>query len=382
MNSLFKRKINLLKILKNNSFFLFGPRSTGKSFWIKKTLSKDVLYINLLSAGTLLKLEENPEFLEQMMDINNYKLCVIDEIQKIPKLLDEVHRLIEDRDFKFMLTGSSARKLKRNFANLLGGRASQISFFPLCFSEIPQFDLEKHLLFGGIPRIYNSKNPSHQLADYIQLYLEQEIQIEANLRQLGPFQRFLKTAALNSSEMLQYTNISSDAGVPLTTVKEYYRILEDTLIGATLEPWIESKKRKAIQTAKFYFFDNGVQNALLGINTIDRNSDYWGKLFENFILIEIKAYNSYQQKNKKIYYWRSVNKQEVDFIVDPILAIKVKSTKKITEKHLAGLMALREENLIEKFIIISNDPISRLYDGISIIPWQVFIKNLWSGKYF
>lgn len=377
-----KRNIDFYQYISKKSFFLLGPRSTGKSFWIKETLSKNALYINLLQGALHHRLLERPEILEEMLDNENVKWCIIDEIQKNPNLLDEVHRLIEDRGFHFMLTGSSARKLKRSNANMLGGRASMINFFPLSYHEIPKFDLDRYLLVGGLPKIYLSNDPFSELADYISLYLEQEVQLEANIRNIGPFQRFLKTAAFHSGEMIQYTNVSKDSGVPLSTVKEYFQILSDTLIGYVLEPWIESKKRKAIQTAKFYFFDTGVLNALLDVNSLDRASERWGRLFESFLLSEVRAFNSYFQKNKKLYYWRSVNKQEVDFIIGDEVAIEVKSAAKIDDRHLSGLRALMEENKIKKFMIVSNDKIEREKDGIQIIYWKNFLKKLWAGEVF
>lgn len=376
----FQRAIDLYKLLDKNSYFLFGARSTGKSFWIKETLKKNVTYINLLKGTLLSRLTENPELLEQIIDEENSKICIIDEIQKIPTLLDEVHRLIEDRHFKFILTGSSARKLKRSHANMLGGRASFVHFFPLSYIEIPNFNLEKYLTIGGLPKIYNSETPFDLLQDYITTYLEQEIKLEANLRNLAPFQRFLKTATLYSGEMIQFSNVANDSGVPMSTVRDYFQILEDTLIGYVLEPWIESQKRKAIQTAKFYLFDTGLQNAILDIQHLDRASDRWGKLFESFILSELRAFNSYHQINKKIFYWRSINKQEVDFIIGDQLAIEVKSSNKITHKHLTGLLALMEENKIKDFYLISNDPINRKVENITLLHWETFLKRLWAGK--
>ena len=214
-------------------------------------------------------------------------------------------------------------------------------------------------------------------------YIEQEIKLEANIRNLPPFHRFLKSAALSNGELINYANISNDAGVPATTVKEYYMVLEDGLIGYTLEPWVESKKRKAIQTAKFYFFDPGICHYITGTKSLDRNSNLWGKSFEQFILMELKSYNAYKQKRKKIYFWRSVNKQEVDFIIDDEVAIEVKSCKKITPKYLSGLKFLQEENIIKTFYIISEDPINRLEDGfIHALYWKDFLKNLWNGEIF
>ncbi len=376
------RQIDLNMLIKKKSYFLFGARSTGKSFWIKQNVSPDrTLYINLLSTEHYLRLFENPSLLEGLVEESKRSTIVIDEIQRIPALLNEVHRLIENKGHKFLLTGSSARALKRNHANMLGGRASLINFYPLSFSEIPDFNLSRYLTFGGLPRIYLSDEPLLELGSYLTTYIEQEIKLEANIRNLAPFHRFLKSAALNNAELISYANISSDAAVPASTVKEYYSVLEDSLIGYALEPWVESKKRKAIQTSKFYFFDTGVCHSILGIEHLERSSNLWGKSFEQFILMELKSYLSYRQKRKSICFWRSVNKQEVDFIVADDVAIEVKSTKRVSKMHFSGLEALKEENKIKTFYLISEDPIQRIENKfIHVVHWKNFLENLWSDK--
>lgn len=314
---------------------------------------------------------------------NGTQHVVIDEIQKIPELLNEVHFLIEENKIHFLLTGSSARKLKKENINLLGGRASVIHFFPLSYSEIKNFSLEKYLTLGGIPRIYLSDEPLHELDSYVTTYLEQEIKIEARVRKTIFFHRFLKTAALQNGELINYNNISSDASVPASTVREYYSILEDSLIGYTLEPWTASKKRKAIETSKFYFFDIGVANYICGHQSIPRNSDLWGKNFEQFILMELKTYISYRKKLKKIYFWRNVNKHEVDFLIGEELAIEVKATSKVQTKYFSGLKALKEENIFKKYYLISSDPIDRKESGfISCLHWESFLKKLWNDDLF
>lgn len=380
---MFNRKIDFKALLQKKSFFLFGARSTGKSFWLRESLGEDVLFLNLLSSELFLRLSENPAQLEEIIRAQGKKKIAIDEIQKIPALLDEVHRLIEDSHYKFILTGSSARALKRKHANMLGGRANLVHFYPLSFAEIPQFDLQKYLSFGGLPRIYLSEDPLGELESYLTTYIEQEVKLEANIRNLGPFHRFLKTAALCNAELINYANIASDSGVPATTVKEYYSILEDSLLGIRLEPWIDSKKRKAIQTSKFYFFDTGVCNYISGRRSLERSTDAWGKAFEQFILIELKAFISYTQKRRQIYFWRSQNKQEVDFILDDEIGIEVKSTKKVQDKHLNGIRALKEEKILKKYFVISEDPIARLVDkNIEIMPWRDFLKKLWKNEIF
>jgi predicted AAA+ superfamily ATPase len=379
---IYKRQVDLSPLLRKKSYFLFGARSTGKSFWIKRNINeKNVFYINLLANDFYLRLVENPTLLENLIEESKQKTIVIDEIQKIPSLLNEVHRLIEEKNYKFLLTGSSARALKRGHANMLGGRAAVLNFYPLSYSEISDFNLEKFLTFGGLPRVYLSDDPLLELDSYLTTYIEQEIKLEANIRKLPPFHRFLKSAALNNSELISYANISSDSAVPASTVKEYYRVLEDSLIGYTLEPWLESQKRKAIQTSKFYFFDPGVCHSILGTKLLDRNTNEWGKSFEQFILMELKCYISYRQKRKSLHFWRSVNKQEVDFIVGDEVAIEVKSTKRVTQKNLTGLNALKEEKKIKSFYIISEDPLSRLESKfIHALHWKTFLEKLWNDE--
>ncbi len=375
----YKRILNPFIFLEKKSFFLLGPRSTGKTFLLRKLLpSQTCAYINLLSADIFLRLSAEPSLLGEML--GTHKMAVIDEIQRLPELLNEVHNLIEDHNARFLLTGSSARRLKREHANMLGGRAGMLRFFPLVYSEIPHFNLEQYLLFGGLPRVCASDEPSQELEAYVSVYLEQEIKLEANVRHLGPFSRFLKSAALNNGELINYTNIASDSGVPVSTVREYYSILEDTLLGIPLEPWLESKKRKAIQTAKFYFFDTGVCHYILGTRQLDRNSNLWGKSFEQFMCVEIKAYLSYISSRKKLTFWRSINKHEVDFLIDDEVAIEVKSTKKILPKHLSGMRALKEEKIIRKFYMVSEDKIERVSEGVSMMHWSSFLKALWGGE--
>lgn len=381
---IYKRQIDLNSAFHRKSLFLFGARSTGKSFWIRHNIDPEsVLFINLLSSDNYNLLLENTASLEGMVKASKKNLIVIDEIQRIPGLLNEVHRLIEDQGCKFLLTGSSARALKRNHANMLGGRAAFLNFYPLSFAEVPDFDLQRFLFYGGLPRVYLSEDPVLELDSYNATYIEQEIKLEANIRNLAPFHRFLKSAALNNSELISYANISSDSAVPVSTVKQYYTVLEDSLIGYRLEPWIESRKRKAIQTSKFYFFDTGVCNFIQGIQSLDRNTSQWGKCFEQFILMELKAYISYRQKRKSLCFWRSVNKQEVDFIIGDEIAVEVKSSKRVSRSHFSGLKALNEENRIKNFYLVSEDPVQRIEEGfIHIVHWKTFLQNLWGGEIF
>ncbi len=379
----FQRELNILKLLEKKSFFLFGPRSTGKTSLALKQLSDSAAFIDLLDGTTFLRLSADPSQLERMLESSSLKnkIIVIDEIQKVPELLNQVHRMIEKYKTKFLLTGSSARKLRRGGVNLLAGRAWEANLFPLVSHEIPRFDLEKVLRIGSLPHVYLSDHPQEELSAYVDTYLRQEILAEGLIRKIPPFTRFLKVAALSNSQLLVYSSIASDCGVAATTVREYFSILEDTLIGFSLEPFIASKKRKAIETAKFYFFDIGVTHTLAGTQFVDRNSDLYGRSFEQWVGLEIRAYISYRRLKLPLMFWRSVNGQEVDFLIGDKVAIEVKASEKITNHDLRGLKALHEENIFKKFYLISNDPINQKIDGyVECLHWKAFIKKLWKDE--
>lgn len=380
---IYERKLNVLEMLRQKSAFLFGPRSTGKTFWLKQSLPKDIPYFTLNNTSLYSKLIANPSELRSIVEpfkINPF--IIIDEIQKVPLLLDEIQELIENYGIKFLLTGSSARSLKRNNANMLGGRAQSVRFYPLSFSEISNFELSKFLRWGGIPRVYLSEEPLMELEAYLKTYLEEEIRLEANIRNLGPFHRFLKTAALCSGQLINYSSLASDASVPASTVREYFQILQDSLIATLLEPWVESKKRKAIQTSKFYFFDPGVKHYVAGTQELDRNSNLWGESFEQFILMELQTYSSYNFKRAELNFWRSVDKYEVDFVINGKIAIEVKSTKRVNDSHAKGLRAIKEEGKMDQLLLVSEDPIEKIENHIHYMPWDVFLKKLWSHRIF
>lgn len=375
-----KRFLNLNDILKLESHFLLGPRATGKSFLIREQLKDKALIVDLLNSSYYSELVEDPSKLEAMINASKYPIIVIDEVQKIPQLLDEVHRLIEDGGVRFLLTGSSARKLKRGGANLLAGRAWMSYFFPLTWFELKKFDLNKYLLIGGLPKVYFSAQPHRQLKEYINTYLYEEIQHEAVVRKIQNFSRFLNVAALNNGELLNFENIASDCGVSATTVRDYYIILQDTLVGFLLEPWQESKKRKAIKTSKFYFFDVGVANAIRKIESLSEKTDAWGKAFEHFLIQEIRAYLSYKNKDLNLGFWRSTAQHEVDLTIGNRIAIEFKSKNKISERELKNLKALKEENVFNSFYLVSTDKIPKKMDGIECLDWKLFLEKLWSDK--
>lgn len=377
-----QRCLNLKELLKKKSFFLLGPRATGKTSLIREQLSQQTLVLNLLRSDLFLRLNANPSLLEEMIDTqpNKETIIVIDEVQKIPQLLNEVHRLIEDKKITFLLTGSSARKLRKNDVNLLAGRAWEAQLFPLTRQEIPDFSLQRYLQFGGIPSVYLSPEPKEELIAYVNTYLKEEIQAEAVIRKIQSFSRFLQVSALTSGKMLNYSSLASDVGIPVSTVREYYQILHDTLIGFLLPAWTKSQKRKAISTAKFYFFDIGVMHQLAEIKAIEPNSDLYGQAFEHFIAMELRAYLSYRRKDLGLQYWASKNGQEVDFIIGDDIAIEVKATRSIDSKDLKGLKALKEEAICKKYYLVSFDKIHRKHEGIDIIYWENFLDKVWRDE--
>lgn len=380
------RIMQLADFLEKKSCFLFGPRSTGKTSLIGTQLADRAVVIDLLDSKFYLPLSENPAQLAELVAISSDKIIVLDEIQKFPAILDEVHRLIERDKKVFLLTGSSARKLKRENANMLGGRAAQTSLHPLTWSElnaVEKFDLDRYLRFGSLPRVYLSKDPQDELYDYIDTYLAHEIQIESEVRNLPAFARFLKVAALTSGDVCNYSNVASDVGLSANTIRDYYEILDDTLIGYMLPPWRSGTNRKAIATAKHYLFDCGVIHTLSRTETLDRNSNLYGRSFEHFILNEVRAYNTYKRKRWELSFWRTKHGTEVDLIINDTVAIEIKSTVKSTSAHTKGLVAIADENAHwQARILVSHDPLDRqVENNLLLLHWKTFLSRLWSGQF-
>ena len=377
-----QRILNLPNLLSRKSFFLFGPRATGKSTLIKQQLSASATVIDLLDSRLYLRLLNSPHDLESIIHSDNKSgIVVIDEIQRVPELLNEVHRLIENKKLTFLLTGSSARKLRRGKANLLAGRVWEARLFPLTWKEIPDFNLERFLRYGGLPPVYLSKYPDEELDAYVNTYLKEEIMAEGLIRKLPPFSRFLHAAALTNGEMINFSKLANDCQVPPSTVTEYVGLLEDTLVGFLLPAWTESTKRKAISTGKFYFFDPGITHTLAGTQTLDRNSDLYGKSFEQFIGMEIRAYLSYKRRKLQFSYWRSTHGYEVDFLVGRETAVEVKASQKISQRDFKGLKALEEEKIFKNYILVSQDPINTRDNNFQALYWKKFLDNLWAGKF-
>ncbi len=379
---LFPRVLSLNQLVASKSFFLFGPRSTGKSTLIRQQFGEAVT-VNLLRSNVFLDLSQNPSRLADLCRAiaRTSSVVVIDEIQKLPQLLDEVHHLIETTTLHFVLTGSSARKLKRSGVNLLAGRAWQANLFPFTSTEIPEFDLDRYLQFGGLPQVVTSDAPHEELDAYVNTYLKEEIKEEALVQNVVHFSRFLKVAALANAEQLNYTKVSQDTGIPASSVRAYFDVLTDTFLGFQLEPWRGSPTRKAVSTAKFYFFDVGVANFLRGNHTLPRHTEEFGKSFEHLIAMELRAWLSYRRLKKDLTYWRTASGLEVDFMVGDDLAVEVKATTRVSDSDLKALRLLRKDCPEIQGIVVSLDEVARqTADGLRLLPWRQFLSELWELK--
>lgn len=378
------RNVDLCKILENKSLFLFGPRQTGKSSFIKNQLMNNdiAMFWTLLDGRLRLKVLADPSILRQEVEVRNLRDCIIiiDEIQKCPELLDEVHFLIEERNIRFLLTGSSARKLRNSGVNLLGGRATQRHFHPFNFAEIgnhPNYNLSYIFEHGLLPSMFLSSDIEEDLSAYVDTYLTEEIAAEGFSRNIPNFARFLTVASMSNSQLINYTNIASDSQVPVQTVKQWFQVLEDTLLGYQVESFTNTKKRKAITTSKFYFFDIGIARALRNIPAPKENTTEFGEYFEHLICMELKSWIDYKHPRSNLTYWRSTSNMEVDFCIDEEIAIEVKSSSNVNEKHLKGLKALREEGIFNRYVVVCQEEHPRITDGIEILPWKYFFEELW-----
>jgi len=372
--------------LSMHSVFLWGPRKTGKSFWIRQHLPKAIV-IDLLKTDTLAEYAARPALLRERFGTTVSPHLrgpiVIDEIQKVPALLDEVHWLIENRTLTFLLTGSSARKLRRGHANLLAGRAWRREMKPLCFVEVADFDLERVMVSGLLPPHLLSLDPLEDLRAYVSDYLREEIMVEGAVSNLPAFSEFLRVAAITSSELLNYANVAREVGVSAKVVRGYFEILEDTLLGYRLRPWTRSMRRRLIQTEKFYLFDVGVTNYLMR-RTPHVGTPEFGKSFEHYLFMELLAYRAYRAPELDIRYWRTSTGQEVDFLLnDRAVAIEVKASARVHEAELKSLTALGEDGSVKKRIVVSLETQPREVRDhlgpIVILPWRDFLVQLWSG---
>ena len=365
----------------NHSVFLFGARQTGKSTLIKDKFPH-AKYYDLLKSDVFERLARAPWLFREELDLcMPNELVIVDEIQKLPLLLDEVHWLMHNRKLRFLLSGSSARKLKRSGVNLLGGRATREVLYPLVSAEIPNFDVIKAINHGLLPQHYLMTNPQKMLQAYIANYLQEEIREEAQLRNLRTFTRFLEIAALTNGEIVNFTNIATDCGISSPTVKEYFSILEETMFGYFVPAFTKTIKRRLTQAPKFYLFDVGVVNYLMKRKSLQPGSLDFGKAFEHLIIHELSAYLSYSFSDATLSYWRTSNGYEVDAVLgDAQVAIEIKSCDEVQSRHTKGLKAFSEEHPQARLIAVSLDPNPRRMNQVEIYPVVEFLRKLWNGE--
>jgi predicted AAA+ superfamily ATPase len=376
------RRLQNLRYRRKETCFLWGARQTGKSTLLKQLFPRSPYY-DLLLAGEYHRLSQDPSLLRQELQAAPPDgHVIVDEVQKIPVLLDEIQWLMVNQKISFILCGSSARKLKRGGGNLLGGRALRYELYPLVYKEIPRFDLLRALNHGLLPRHYLASNAAPLLKAYVGDYLKEEIAAEALSRNIPAFARFLEAAAFSNGEIVNYQNIARDCGVSSPTVKEYFQIMEDTLLGRFLPSFQARPKRRVIHAPKFYYLDVGLANALLQRGPIARRSEAFGKAFEHFIFQELAAHRHYSGKDYALHHWRTASQLEVDFILgDAEIAVEVKATELADSRHWHALKAFQEEYRVKKAIVVSLDPKPRRIGDIWILPWHLFLDQLWDGSF-
>jgi predicted AAA+ superfamily ATPase len=373
-----ERILDLPALLEKKSYFLFGPRQTGKTFLIRHSLISARVY-DLLDSSIYLALSQDPGRIGQELTAQD-RIVVIDEIQRLPHLLNEVHRLIETQGVHFLLTGSSARKLRRGGVNLLGGRARTKYLRPLTYKELgDRFDLHRAIERGLLPSIYFSNDARADLETYAGLYLQQEIVAEGATRNIPAFSRFLRAAAFCNGTIVNFTNVANDAQVARTTVYEYFEILKDTLVLHELPAWRKTKKRKPLASSKYYFFDVGVVSSLQG-RAFRPGTPEFGGAFETYLMHELTSYSDYVS-GETLSYWRSTTGFEVDFIIGDHTAVEVKAKENISQQDLKSLRALAEEKRLKRYLCVCLEPRPRKVEGVLVIPFKEFLEALWSGQY-
>ena len=367
----------------DEAMFLFGARQVGKSTLLQERFP-EAIYYDLLIDTVKKAFKRNPDSLRQaLIDKPAGTLVIVDEIQKVPELLDSVHWLMVNKGIRFVLSGSSSRKLKRSGANTLGGRANPRTLFPLVWKEVTDFQIDRAVQNGMIPRHYLIDDAIDRLEGYVEIYLREEIRDEAAVENIDAFEQFMEAAAISDGEMKNYSNIASDCGVAAKTVKAYYQILKDTLMGYEIPAYTKVIKRKVVQAPKFYYFDVGLVNYLLGRHRLRRGSEEYGHAFEHLVMQEIIAYRGYYRRREKISYWHTYNHQEVDCVIgDAMVAIEIKSSEEVKTRHKNGLKAFNEEHPDCRQILVSLDPITRTSGDIELIYVLDFFRMLWNGEIF
>lgn len=383
---MFNRILNI-KLPSRQSAFLWGARKTGKSTYLRMHFPHSIVF-DFLKTDLYFKISKNPAILRELILAKDRSLLkypiILDEVQKVPQVLDEVHWMIENKGLRFILCGSSARKLRRGQANLLGGRAWRYEMFPLVSIEIDNFNLIRALNQGLIPIHYlqNSDEAKMSLNAYVQDYLKEEVFAEGLTRNISAFSRFFDALSYTHGELTNYADIARDCGVDSKTVKEYYQILIDTLMAIRIEPFKKRQSRQVITKAvKYYLFDVGVAGCLTKRYLTEEKGIEFGKAFEHFILMEITAYRSYRRRDFSINFWRTKSGLEVDFVIeDGRVAIEVKGKDNIDTRDLKGLNAFIDTYSPKRSIVVCNEKEKRVHDKIEIMPWREFLTELWSDK--
>ncbi len=367
------------------SAFLWGPRKTGKSTYLRSAFP-DSLTFDLLQTDLMLELAKRPAlFRERLLATPPEELrspVIVDEIQKVPQLLDEVHWLIENRGLRFILCGSSARKLKRGGVNLLGGRAWRYEMYPLVSIEIKDLDLLPALNRGLVPAHYLRPGYRRSLDAYVVDYLKEEVFDEGLTRKVAAFSRFFEAMGYSHGELTNYANIARDCGVDAKTVKEYYQILVDTLLGTFVEPWKKRQERQVIGKApKFYLFDVGVAGALTQRRIVEEKGEAFGRALEHFVLMELLAHRSYRELGYEVHFWRTKSGLEVDFVLGAgEVALEVKGTSRVDSSDLRSLRAFVADHRPRRAVLVCNERAPRLVEDIEILPWREFLARLWDGR--
>lgn len=363
------------------SVFLFGPRGTGKTSWIKDHL-KDILYFDLLNARVYNEFLADPTRLARRIPKDFKPWIVIDEIQKVPALLNEVHRLIESEGYRFVLTGSSARSLRKKGVNLLAGRAFQYHMHPLTAEELgDDFSLTIALRYGLLPFIYSGggDDPQHYLETYVATYLREEVQQEGLTRNLGDFSRFLQIASFSQGETLNYTEIAREASIPRRVVASYFDIVNDLLLSHRLPVFSKRAKRRLVAHSKFYYFDVGVYRVLRPKGPLDIIEEIDGAALETLFLQHLIAINDYYRLGYEFYFWRTSNKVEVDFIAygeKGLLAFEIKRKRVVSSKDLLGLKTFCSDyEMAVPYFIYGGDH-DEFHGDIKAIPIEKALRQL------
>jgi predicted AAA+ superfamily ATPase len=381
----FTRRLNF-SLPAGQSAFLWGARKTGKSTWLHQRFPASIYY-DFLKTDVMLELARAPSLLRQQLLAKDAAALeapiILDEVQKVPQLLDEVQGLIESHGLRFVLCGSSARKLKHGQANLLGGRAWRFEMHPLVSAEVPNIDLLQALNRGLIPAHYSQEHYRRSLRAYLQDYLKEEVFAEGLTRNVGAFSRFFDAVGYSHGELINYSNIARDCGVDSKTVKEYYQILVDTLLGYFVEPFKRRQSRQVIGKApKFYLFDVGVAGAIMQRNIAEAKGEQFGRAFEHFIFMELIAHRSYSELDYPINFWRTKSGLEVDYVLaGGEVAVEVKGSARVSERDLHALDSFAAEFKPKHALLVCNEKEDRVAGGVRVVPWKRFLERLWSGSY-